>query len=312
MKRKAFRDRLIRLFMKNEYLFFIVKYWRLRLMMVFFRNIDDRRFVEWQYTQRTGRHLNLTKPVLYNEKVQYAKLYVHDERMKPLVDKYEVRRFVRDAIGSAYLTELYGLYNNVDEIDFGGLPDQFVMKLTNGSGFNYICSHKSQEEIRKIKRRFRKWQKLDFHMLGREWAYQGVPNRIICEEYLQCLGEHGLNDYKVFCFHGEPLLIQVDFDRFTNHKRNLYSPQWQFINEKVAYDNDPNARIERPENLDDMMRCARILSSAFSHVRVDFYSIGRRLVFSEMTFYHGAGYLHFDSDAFEHELGSYWKVQDDV
>jgi hypothetical protein len=31
-----------------------------------------------------------------------------------------------------------------------------------------------------------------------------------------------LKDYKFFCFDGEPRLIQVDFDRFRNHKRNLY------------------------------------------------------------------------------------------
>ena len=145
-------------------------------------------------------------------------------------------------------------------------------------------------------------------MLGREWAYKNVENRIICEEYLESPESYGLNDYKVFCFNGVPKLIQVDYDRFTEHKRNLYTPQWVFIDEKVAYENDPCANIPKPQNLEEMLACARKLSNGFPHVRVDFYSIGERLVFGELTFYHGAGYLKFENEEFEKKLGNLWEL----
>jgi len=145
-------------------------------------------------------------------------------------------------------------------------------------------------------------------MLGREWAYKEIRNRIICEELLETDDPLGLNDYKVFCFDGQPKMIQVDFSRFEDHKRNLYTTDWQFIDEKVAYENDPNAKIVKPQNLEEMLSCASKLSAGFSHVRVDFYSVGDRLIFGEMTFYHGAGYLHFEHEEFEKELGSYWKI----
>ncbi len=304
----SLRDSLIHLIRKNDYLFFIVKYWRLRFLMTFTKVIPDESYIRHQYKSRTGKTLNLENPELYNEKVQYAKLYYHDEELKKLVDKYAVREYVAKKIGSKYQTKLYGIYNSVDEIPFDELPDRFAMKLTNGSGFNYICHHKTKKEIHKIKRRFKKWVKLDFYMLGREWAYKDVPNRIICEEYLEGDSILGLNDYKIFCFSGEPRLIQVDYSRFSGHKRNLYTPDWQFIDEKVAYPNDPSAPIEKPRNLTEMLDCVRKLSDGFPHVRVDFYSIGDRLVFGEMTFYHGAGYLHFENEAFEKLLGSYWEI----
>ena len=60
-----------------------------------------------------------------------------------------------------------------------------------------------------------------------------------------------------------PKMIQVDYDRFTEHKRNLYTPQWKFIDEKVAYENDPCANIPKPQNLEEMLTCARKLSKGF-------------------------------------------------
>ena len=277
--------------------------------MFFGKLVSDETYIRRQYESRLKRKLNLEAPTLYNEKVQHTKLYYRDARLKKLVDKYECREYVSETIGSKYLAGLYGVYNSVDEIPFDKLPDKFVMKLTNGSSCNYICTQKSDEDIKRIKSRFKKWLKIDSYMIGREWAYKDVPNRIICEEFLESDEPYGLNDYKLFCFNGEPRMIQVDYARFTDHKRNLYTPEWEFIDEKVAYENDPNADIKKPENLEEMLECARKLSKGFPHVRVDFYSIGNRLVFGEMTFYHGAGYLKFENEEYERELGSYWELK---
>ena len=309
MKKKNGREFVIDMIKQNEYLSFIIKYWRLRFLMLFGKFISDEKYIKRQYKSRTGKILDLQNPTLYNEKVQYTKLYFRDKRIKVLVDKYGVREFVKNTIGEKYLTKLYGVYDNVDEIPFDKLPEKFVIKLTNGSGYNIICENKTKKKIKIIKNRFKKWIKVDFYMLGREWAYKDVKNRIICEEFLESDEPYGLNDYKVFCFNGEPKMIQVDYARFTEHKRNLYTPNWEFIDERVAYENDPNAEISKPKNLSEMLDCASKLSKGFPHVRVDFYSINERLVFGEMTFYHGAGYLHFENENFEKKLGDYWELK---
>lgn len=305
----SFRDKAISILKKNDYIFFVTKYLRMRAIMYFTKNIDDATYIKKQYEMRMGKPLNIDHPVLYNEKVQYAKLFCHDNRLHKLVDKYTVREYVAQTIGSKYLTKIYGVYDNVDQILFSDLPDKFVMKLTNGSSYNIICTQKNNKTIKLIKSRFKKWLKLDFYMLGREWAYKNVQNRILCEEYLESDSTYGLNDYKVFCFDGIPKLIQVDYDRFKEHKRNIYTPEWEFIDEQVAYENDPNADLPKPVNLEEMLECAAKLSKPFPQVRVDFYSIGNRLVFGEMTFYHGAGYLKFKNEAFEKQMGDYWKIK---
>lgn len=223
MKKKNGREFVIDMIKQNEYLSFIIKYWRLRFLMLFGKFVSDEKYIKRQYKSRTGKILDLQNPTLYNEKVQYTKLYFRDKRIKVLVDKYGVREFVKNTIGEKYLTKLYGVYDNVDEIPFDKLPEKFVIKLTNGSGYNIICENKTKKKIKIIKNRFKKWLKVDFYMLGREWAYKDVKNRIICEEFLESDEPYGLNDYKVFCFNGEPKMIQVDYARFTEHKRNLYT-----------------------------------------------------------------------------------------
>ena len=55
--------------------------------------------------------------------------------------------------------------------------------------------------------------------------------------------------------------------------------------------------------LEKMLEYARVLSAGFPQVRVDFYAFADRLIFGEMTFSHGAGYLKFGSEAFEKKMG---------
>lgn len=304
------RKRIIHLIKKSEMLFWIIKYIRLRLLMCIGKIITDEKYIRIQYFLRTGKKLHLNPPSLYNEKMQYFKLHCHDNIYHVLSDKSEVRKWVGERIGTEYLNNIFGVYETEKDIPFDILPERFVLKLTNGSGFNYICLHKTEKEIKKIKFLFHMWLKLDFYMLGREWVYKGIKNRIICEEYLDSGSKYGLIDYKVFCFNGIPKLIQVDFDRFANHKRNLYTPEWKFINETIAYENDSNAQITKPKTLDSMLNIAKQLSSGFQQVRVDFYTFNDSLFFGEMTFSHGAGYLKFGSEAFERTMGDWWEICD--
>lgn len=68
-----------------------------------------------------------------------------------LADKVKVREFVRDKIGSQYLTEMYGCWASADEIDFDLLPDSFVLKTNNGCASNIIVRGKNSIDIEKVK-----------------------------------------------------------------------------------------------------------------------------------------------------------------
>lgn len=114
-----------------------------------------------------------------------------------------------------------------------------------------------------------------------------------------------LKDYKVFCFNGEPRLIQVDFNRFTKHKRNLYDTEWNFLPFSIQYPNDEKANIQRPGRLAEMLDLSKILAKDYPHIRVDMYSIKNQVYFGELTFYHGSGFEEFTPESYDELLGSW-------
>ena len=53
---------------------------------------------------------------------------------------------------------------------------------------------------------------------------------------------------------------------------------------------------------------AKTLSKDFPHVRVDLYNIAGRIYFGELTFYDGSGYMTFNPDSFDEEIGKHFDV----
>lgn len=267
--------------------------------------LPDKTYVKIQYRLICKKRLNLEAPVTFNEKIQWLKLYNRNPHYTNLVDKYYVRVWVKKIIGEQYLIPLLGIWNNVDEIPWGKLPDQFVLKCTHDSGGVVICRDKKKLDIDKAKQKLQKALKRNYYYITKEWPYKNVRPRIIGEKYMVDESGEELKDYKCFCFDGRVEMIQVDFDRFICHRRNLYTPDWKFINESILYPNDPDRIIEKPEKLDEMLELASLLSKGVPHVRVDFYVIENDLYFGEMTFYHGSGFEKFSSEAMENRLGDF-------
>ena len=58
-----------------------------------------------------------------------------------------------------------------------------------------------------------------------------------------------------------------------------------------------------PKNYYKMVEYAEILSKSFPHVRVDFYNIDGTIIFGELTFFMASGYLSFNPDSFDYEMG---------
>ena len=144
------------------------------------------------FKRKLGYRLNLSDPRTLNEKMQYLKLtqYCHDPLVTRCVDKVEVRSFVRERIGEKYLTQLYGVWNSPEEIDFAALPERFALKCNHASGANVICADKSRLDREEVCSRLRHWMKTPFGSSRVELIYDAIPRRIFCEEkanfYLLC------------------------------------------------------------------------------------------------------------------------------
>jgi hypothetical protein len=262
----------------------------------FFDFVSDRCFLTVNYFLYWGKKINLRPlPQTFNEKLQWLKLYDRKPEYVQMVDKYEVRSYVADKIGKEHLISLLGVWDRFEDIDFDGLPDQFVLKCTHNSGGIIICRDKRCFNMPYARRKMKSWLGHNYYYYGREWPYKNVKPRIIAEKYMVDESGTELKDYKVHCFYGEPKIIQVDFDRFTNrHKRNFYTLSWEYQPFSLLYPTHPEIAIKKPKSLTVMLEFAKKLSQNIPYIRVDLYSIMQEIYFGELTFYHGGGCEKFD------------------
>lgn len=258
-----------------------------------FKFIPDEIYLKLQYRLKVGKRLNLSNPITYNEKIQWLKLYDRKSKYKYLVDKYKVRTHVEKVIGEEYLIPLIGVYDSYEEIDFSVLPKEFVLKPNHTSGDIYICKDKSNINHRKLLTQVNKWMQKDYYIFNREWPYKNIKPKIICEKLMVDESGSDLKDYKFFCFNGDVKLIQVDFDRFQDHKRNFYNVNWELQHMEFGYPSSSKINIRKPEKIDKMIELAKTLSKGFPHLRIDFYSINHEVYFGEITFYPEAGFKSF-------------------
>lgn len=260
------------------------------------------------YRTKLHRNLNLKNPQKFTEKLQWLKLHDRNPLYSQLVDKYEVKQYVKVKLGEKYLIPTLGVWNHFDEIDFDALPNQFVLKCTHDSGGLCICKDKTLFDKRSAKEKLERSLSNNFYWWTREWPYKNVKPRIIAEKYMVDEGGMELKDYKFFCFNGEPRYIQLDFDRFIDHKRNIFNTKWELQDVEIQFPSDHSRFTERPANLDEMLTVAKKLAGGFPHVRVDLYNIQGSVFFGELTFYHGGGFEEFRPQAWDHVFGDLLKL----
>ncbi|MET2986575.1 ATP-grasp fold amidoligase family protein [Aureibaculum conchae] len=267
--------------------------------------LPPKKYVHYLYEYKTGKKLNLKNPIEFNEKIQWYKVFYHPKILNQLVDKYAVRTYVEDKIGSQFLNEIYGVYNSADEVDFDELPNQFVIKAVHSSGDNLICEDKSKLNVKKCRKLFKKWlNKNQYYRTGQEWAYKDVKPRLMAEKFMKDGDRSSLLDYKFYCFNGKAKFVEIHLDRELNHKRAFFDLDFKKLPYRyVAVEEVITEKIEKPSNFDEMILLAEDLSNKLPFVRVDFYSIHGKTIFGEMTFYPSDGRKDFYPDEYNKIIG---------
>ena len=146
--------------------------------------ISPRLFIKIKYRIKNNQSINLKKPRTFNEKLNWMKLNYRKEEFKKLVDKFEVREYVKEKIGEEYLIDLLGVWDRAEDINFDELPDEFVLKCTHDNRSTVICSDRSKLNIEKAKETLKRGLKRKFYALTGEWQYKNDHPRIIAEKYM--------------------------------------------------------------------------------------------------------------------------------
>jgi len=289
--------------------------------------------LRWRRTQGTWL---ARRPTTFTDKVQWKMLKDRRPLLTTFADKVAAREFVAKVVGTRYLTECYAVASDPAELDRSALPREFVAKVSHGCGGLWIVTDdaavdggfaRGERHVpgplsplsgwHRILRRpgsldwdalvetFRAWLGWNYADVSLEWAYLNIRPRMMVEELLREPGRVDLPDYKLFVFDGRARLIQVDAGRHTDHRRNMYLPDWTSLEVEYTYPR-LNGEIERPASLGEMVEVAEALGSSVDFVRVDLYDVDGRVVFGELTNYPEAGARSFVPPSFNDELGAWW------
>ncbi len=273
----------------------------------FFNRMSDETYLKLRYNCIMGKKLNLDNPVTYNEKLQWLKLYDRKPEYTKMVDKYEAKKYVANIIGEEYIIPTLGVWDNVNDIDFDTLPNQFVLKCTHDSGGLVICKDKAELDIENAKNTLNHFLNRNFYSVHREWPYKDVKPRIIAEKYMEDESKTDLKDYKFFCFNGEPKLLYIS-EGLSDHAtaKISFADMDYNIAEFKRNDFKPFDKLpDKPLNFEKMKELAKVLSKDRAFIRVDFYEIHKKIFFGELTFFPCSGYLPFDPKEYDKVLGDW-------
>ncbi|WP_410689401.1 glycosyltransferase, family 2 (ATP grasp domain) [Campylobacter lari] len=270
--------------------------------------------LELWFKQESGRDLNLENPLTINEKIQWLKLYDSTPLKEELTDKYRVRKWIQEKIGEKYLIPLIAVYDKASDIDFDILPERFVIKCNHGSGWVIIVRDKKTLNKDDVVNKLNNWMSKNYAFsYGLELHYKNIKPKIIIEEYIENKSNSNKNnsytanedliEYKIMCFDGKCKYIWYTIDRQRQPKRDIYDTEWNKMPFVIRYPNLEKP-VQKPEQLEEMLRLSEILSKGFCQVRVDWYILNDgRLKFGEMTFTSESGMSKFIPEKWDEIIG---------
>ena len=127
---------------------------------------------------------------------------------------------------------------------------------------------------------------------------------VMAEEYLEDEGhESAWSITRLPASGASRPLIEVHRGRFGEHTCNYYDAEWNPVRIDWAGIPVSPVEVERPENLKEMLELSAELARGVPQVRCDWYVLGERLIFGELTLFNGAG-LDLIDDENDLKLGS--------
>jgi len=254
-----------------------------------------------RYLYLSGSKYDENNLVTFQDKINW--LIIHDST--PLKarcsDKILVHDYSKEKLGKDICNKILKIYNNVNEIDFDELPNQFAIKANHGNSYNIIVNNKTNLNITHAKMLLNRWVHMDYGDYRKEFHYSFITPKIFVEEYI---GDN-LKNYKLLCYGGEPRFIYVSIVDGDKKYRNFYDMDWNLLDFHCLSEPHPTYQYPKPKFFEEMKKISRILSADFKFVRVDLYELENEIRLGELTYTPMNSFFFCKNKAHEIELGKY-------
>jgi hypothetical protein len=244
---------------------------------------------------RHGRLPKVTRPELFNEWVQWRKLYDRDPTLAALTDKLHAKSLAAERIAPALVIPTLWFGKRLPDAAPWPLP--FIVKANHGCRQFVVV--RCADDWANAKREARGWLTRTYGKWLDEWHYRSARRAILVEPFVG--PEHGLPvDYKVFVFGGVAEFIQVHLGRGADHRWMYFDRRWGKLSGSGA------DQVERPMWLAEMLDAAERMAAGRDHLRVDFYEVGDGFRFGETCLFPGSGLDPFEPASLDQVLGRCW------
>jgi hypothetical protein len=236
------------------------------------------KFLFLQTHKRWPQKILKVNDVLFNLKVSKKIL---DPLRIFVSDKELVKLYIKAKVGDKYNIPTLGVIRNAAEVDNYQFPERCCIKPTHTSNRVIIRKNNENIDLPEIKT----WFSLNYYKNSREANYKYLTPKVIIESLVfDC---DNAEDYRFFCYKGEPKIILIDIDIRVNRRRLFFDTKWNEMSFSWGY---PKAheKIPKPDNLDEMLNIARKLSADFDFIRIDIYSNGKSCFVGEITNCHAS------------------------
>ena len=265
------------------------------------------------YFLRFRKLPNIKKPVTFNEKINWRKIYDRNPLYSTLSDKIAVKNYLSKRDLNLVVPKILWEGDNLSDIEYlTNLPSRYVIKANHSSGTNYIVRNSEHLSSKDLVNLQKLWQKSKIHKTFVEWGYGNIPVKFFIEEFIG-FQQKVPDDYKFYVFDKKMHYVQVDIGRdTTSHKRAFFDRYWniQPFNKEYPV---PVSSVDfiKPLNFDIMIQLAEEIAPQNGFFRVDFYTDNINVFFGEITFYPASGYDPFIPPVYDKIMGDLWVVNSD-
>ncbi|MBY8279676.1 hypothetical protein KW516_18330 [Vibrio fluvialis] len=275
--------------------------------------LGKKNYIKFRFMITHGYIGDFDNPKSWSEKIQHRKLYGNPSYLSRFVDKYIVRDYISQTVGSEYLIPIIDKFSHISEADFDKLPKEFVIKLSNGGGGKFVdvVFDKRQIVAKEVAKKFNYYTSLKLGSSIDEPFYDVNPSLILVEELIKNPDSSTLLDYKFHIFKSSlnrEVFLQInsnygkESETKTLYRLDGVKHDIQFLGYKYGPD-----KIDLPPNFSQMVDLAINISPDLNYSRVDLYNVNGKIYFGEITLCPASGWDKVNKKEYDFYLGSLWE-----
>ena len=251
------------------------------------RHLKLYRLLHKRSKERINAYPNLVNPSTFNDYVNWCKLFDQCEEAIVACDKARIREYASLFGMQDHVFEQIAVTSDLTSIDPHRLTYPCVIKCNHDSGSAQFVSRPNQ--VSGLHQYFRERISHTYGVIGGEWQYSMMKPKIIIERNYNPDGKP-LPDYKFHCVSGKALFCQ----HITNRGQGTNEINVDLDGKDLGFLFDENFSksnsFNKPEQYEEMINIANLLSKPFKYARIDLYLINDKVFVGEVTLHPRGGY----------------------